>query len=234
MSISEEEGVLIRMLCTADIHGDFDSYKEIIRFVNDNIEDIDRLIFAGDITGKHLTYNLEELLSLQERDYTFFKLSVLNKINKKINVNYILGNDDWIKEKKLDGRYLLTNLDSYNNILGFELVHITPFSTNREETEDVIYREFNRLDIKENESIIVAHTPPYNVLDRCYNGTRAGSKSIRDLILKKKPKLYICGHIHEDFGSAMLGDTFILNCACDYQSLRGWYVDTDTMKILIC
>lgn len=220
----------MRIFATSDVHGDFDNYKEIVQFVNSNIEDLDVVMFAGDITGKHLTCDLEELTKLQERDYIFFKLKVLNKINKKIKVMYILGNDDWIEETELDDRYLLTHLDNDSNILGFELVHITPFSTNREETEDIIYSKFNRLNIKEKESIILSHTPPYKMLDKCTDGTRAGSKSIREIILKKKPKLYICGHIHEDFGSAMLGDTLVLNCACDYKRLRGWYVDTDNMK----
>ncbi|WP_252231881.1 metallophosphoesterase [Clostridium sp. ZBS15] len=220
----------MKIFATSDIHGDFNAYKEIVHFVNNKVEDIDTIMFAGDITGKHLTSNLEELISLQEKDYTFFKVRVLSKINKKIKVMYILGNDDWIEEQDLDNRYILTHLDNDSNILGFELIHITPFSTNREETEDVIYNKFNKLNIKENESIILSHTPPYKVLDKCIDGTRAGSKSIREIILKKKPKLYICGHIHEDFGSAMLGDTLILNCACDYKNLRGWYIDTDTMK----
>lgn len=220
----------MKIFATSDTHGDFNSYKEIVNFVNNNAEDIDIVMFAGDITGKHLTYDLEGLVELQERDYAFFKTRVLSKINKNIKVMYILGNDDWIEETDFDDRYLLTHLEMDSEIFGFELVHITPFSTNREETEDVIYSKFNRLNIKENSSIVLSHTPPYKVLDKCLDGTRAGSKSIREIILKKKPKLYICGHIHEDFGSAMLGNTLVLNCACDYKSLRGWYVDTDTMK----
>ena len=52
--------------------------------------------------------------------------------------------------------------------------------------------------------ILATHEPPYNILDRCLSGERAGSGTIRTAVENMKgfpPKLWICGHIHEGRGS---------------------------------
>jgi hypothetical protein len=42
------------------------------------------------------------------------------------------------------------------------------------------------------------------VLDKCYNGDRAGSRFLRDMLASSllKPRVWLCGHIHEGFGYA--------------------------------
>jgi hypothetical protein len=42
------------------------------------------------------------------------------------------------------------------------------------------------------------------VLDKCYNGDRAGSRFLRDMLASSllKPRVWLCGHIHEGFGCA--------------------------------
>jgi len=62
--------------------------------------------------------------------------------------------------------------------------------------------------------IIISHLPPYGVLDEDQGlnnkGDNAGSKLLRNFILKIKPKLVVCGHIHVP-GEVKLGETLIIN-----------------------
>lgn len=52
--------------------------------------------------------------------------------------------------------------------------------------------------------ILATHEPPYNILDKCLSGQKAGSTVIRTAVENMKglpPKLWVCGHIHEGRGA---------------------------------
>ena len=70
--------------------------------------------------------------------------------------------------------------------------------------------------------ILVTHVPPKGVLDKCYNGDRAGSRYLHEAVCSSlvKPKLWLCGHIHEGygfevvrFGSDKADATLVVNAA---------------------
>jgi Icc-related predicted phosphoesterase len=61
--------------------------------------------------------------------------------------------------------------------------------------------------------LLISHGPPYGVLDRTVDGEFAGGKSLTQAILDKKPKYVVCGHIHEAYGTSVLGDSIIINCS---------------------
>ena len=61
--------------------------------------------------------------------------------------------------------------------------------------------------------VLVVHPPPFGVTDRVMGRFNAGSKSVAALIERQKPPLCICGHIHENAGAAMSGETLVVNCA---------------------
>lgn len=76
--------------------------------------------------------------------------------------------------------------------------------------------ELNELyDSIENIDVIVAHSPPSNFGDLVYHGERVGSKVMDRFIEKFKPKLFVCGHIHEDSGvfKHSNGVTTVVNAA---------------------
>jgi Icc-related predicted phosphoesterase len=51
-----------------------------------------------------------------------------------------------------------------------------------------------------NKTIMAIHQPPWSLsLDVCLGGRRVGSKAVYDWIEKTKPKLVLCGHIHESY-----------------------------------
>ena len=78
-------------------------------------------------------------------------------------------------------------------------------------------QKLNKL-LKENPySILITHNPPYGIVDKAYNGKYVGSKIISNAIKKHKPKLVLCGHIHEAKGKGKIGKTEIYNL--------GWHGD---------
>jgi len=65
----------------------------------------------------------------------------------------------------------------------------------KEDTPDGLGRVFNG--IPENVDLLVAHGPPYGVLDESIKGVLCGSQELLKTIELKKPKNLFCGHIHE-------------------------------------
>ncbi len=46
-------------------------------------------------------------------------------------------------------------------------------------------------------AVLVSHSPPRGVVDVSSRGQSLGSMAVREAILEKKPRLVVCGHIHE-------------------------------------
>lgn len=59
--------------------------------------------------------------------------------------------------------------------------------------------------------ILVVHNPPRGYLDRVGRVRPVGSTAVRRYIEEKQPLLSVHGHIHEDRGLDILGDTIIVN-----------------------
>ncbi len=60
--------------------------------------------------------------------------------------------------------------------------------------------------------VLVSHSPPKGVLDVSSSGKSLGSMAEREAILRSKPKLVVCGHIHHCGGhSQQLGETLVVN-----------------------
>ena len=61
--------------------------------------------------------------------------------------------------------------------------------------------------------VLISHEPPYGFQDKVFLGMHAGSKELRAIIDKYKPRLVLCGHIHEDPGFTKTKDSIIVNCS---------------------
>ncbi len=59
--------------------------------------------------------------------------------------------------------------------------------------------------------VLVTHVPPRGLLDRTLFRTHAGSRAVREFVDARKPRLALCGHIHEDPGTMRHGDTLVVN-----------------------
>jgi putative phosphoesterase len=78
--------------------------------------------------------------------------------------------------------------------------------------------------------IIIAHYPPYGILDLIWAGYNIGQIEYREMIEAKMPKMYVCGHIHESAGHVKYRDGLILNASFPLTRLV-YIVDLPSLKV---
>lgn len=61
--------------------------------------------------------------------------------------------------------------------------------------------------------ILITHTPPYGILDLCYDGEQVGCEALLTAVEQIKPRIHAFGHIHESYGTLEQGETLFIN-AC--------------------
>jgi Icc-related predicted phosphoesterase len=61
--------------------------------------------------------------------------------------------------------------------------------------------------------ILVTHGPVFGVLDKTADGLRGGCKDLLRVVEEVKPRLHICGHIHEAYGLCRRGGTTYINAS---------------------
>lgn len=189
----------MRIYAVADIHGKPARMARIHKKMSEL--NPDALIAAGDITG-YLNPD-----------------PVINQLNQMpAPVLGIRGNSDL---KKVDRM-----LDDYPNTFSLHLKTLTisgtcfvgvsgtvavPFCTRLGWHEK---RIFNRLAaLVDNNSVLVVHAPPRGRLDEVFGRFHAGCRRLHQLVVKRQPRLVLCGHIHECPGIASIGPTTVVNCS---------------------
>jgi Icc-related predicted phosphoesterase len=96
---------------------------------------------------------------------------------------------------------------------GMDAVRIRAYKKyHARQTKELFKRKVKNLDV------FIAHCPPYGIFDKVIykgknpmNGKHVGFKPYNEYIKKYKPKLFICGHMHEHQGIKKLGRTTILS-----------------------
>ena len=64
--------------------------------------------------------------------------------------------------------------------------------------------------------VLISHSPPPGVVDVDGSGRHLGSRAIQEAIVRVRPRLVVCGHIHASAGQqAMLGATPVVNAGPD-------------------
>jgi uncharacterized protein len=81
--------------------------------------------------------------------------------------------------------------------------------------------------------ILVTHYPPYKSQDTIFIGTHGGSKELRRIIDSYRPRLVLCGHIHEDPGVTTIGETTVVNCSMGKRTEGALIEISDTQKVTI-
>jgi Icc-related predicted phosphoesterase len=93
--------------------------------------------------------------------------------------------------------------------------------------------------IPENVDILLTHTPAHGILDLAWSKRQTssdecgtcgkkhksfehwGDPALRRHVLDRvKPKIHICGHVHDDHGATIIDDTVFINCASQLALLR--------------
>lgn len=190
----------MKLLAFTDLHLSYYAFKKIKAKIKKQKPEI--LIGAGDI-------------SIFEHGVDFM-LNKLNKLNIKTLI--IHGNHETNKVlKKLCSKYknllfIHKKHCTYNNIMffgyggsGFSMV------------EPEFYRigkKFQKIIRKNRDKkiVLVTHAPPYNTKLDLIVTNHCGNKTFRHFVTKNKVDLYICGHLHENFGKEdKIGKTKIVN-----------------------
>jgi len=61
-------------------------------------------------------------------------------------------------------------------------------------------------------AVLISHSPPKGAVDVSSSGQSLGSTAVRDTILRCKPRLVVCGHIHASAGqSKKIGESDVIN-----------------------
>lgn len=214
----------MKRFATSDIHGNKEIINKLVTAYSES--DAELLLICGDIGSKgYRAYSIKEFGQRQREDYDYL-VNELEKFGKPFYC--ILGNDDWFD---VNDESCLNTGGKVGNIIAFDWVNITPFNTNRECNENKIAYELSKLRL-DSDSIVMAHCPPHLAQDKIITGTHVGSVSVKTCIKNREPKIWFCGHIHENHGVSKLEKTLVINCACDHlkDRLRGVIVDTETLE----
>jgi len=187
----------MKILATADIHGS--QYR--LNIILKNIERFspELVIICGDITQ----FGPGEVAKI-----------FLNQI--PIQTFAISGNIDTsdveqaIEESKANNINLKRVVKKGIPFIGIGGTVPSPFSkmiiSNKKSRQTIE----NVLDKK---SVLVTHEPPYKTQDKVFFGHHAGNRELRALVEKCKPRLVLCGHIHEDPGITKIDGSLIVNCS---------------------
>jgi len=188
----------VRIYAVADIHGRLNRLKTIRDAVMGLTPDL--LVIAGDITG--YAGSTEILSSVND-----FSLPVLA----------VRGNSDRRRVEKLCGIYPnITALHLRRIVLeGLAFVGVggtvpVPFRSRFRFREGPLERVLSSM--VDRNTCLVVHPPPFGVRDEVLGRFHAGCRSLARIIRKGRPRICICGHIHERSGVASMGETLVVNC----------------------
>lgn len=84
----------------------------------------------------------------------------------------------------------------------------TPFGTPFELSEDEIRRALEPLMVPD--AVLVSHAPPRGFVDVVPRAGHVGSAAVREAVDRHRPRLVLCGHVHESPG-IVPGPTTIVN-----------------------
>lgn len=182
------KGDNMKILATADIHGDL---KLIDRLVKKS-KDADVIVIAGD-----LTWAENDLRNI---------IGPLKKFGKPILMipgnHETLASVDFLENLYKPGVY---NIHARGIKIG-DTCFIACGSGNIglfQLSEDEVHNALERA-LKEvkgcSKTVLITHTPPYDTLLDNLGWTKAGSVAVRDFIEEHQPDLCLCGHIHETSG----------------------------------
>jgi Icc-related predicted phosphoesterase len=194
-----EAGGLVKLLLFSDLHTDAAAARRMAELARD----ADVIIGAGDFA------NARHGISIC--------INILKEIQKPIIL--VPGNNEsydelvsacagWTTAHVLHGKGIELSGVPFFGIGGG--IPITPFG---EWSFDFSEEEAARL-LRNCPAgaVLVSHSPPKGAVDQASSGRSLGSTAVREAVVRLKPKLVVCGHIHACAGQrAIIGDTVVIN-----------------------
>jgi Icc-related predicted phosphoesterase len=199
----------MRLFTLSDIHGNTHFIGKFARKAQES--NVNLIIIAGDITHFAGAEKAKSIINILKTG--------------KLPVIFVPGNCDLPETAKLitdDCFCLHNNFKIFGNycFIGVGGSNPTPFGTLFELREQDISKILEEIANKVQNCknlILISHFPPFNTKVDDIMGNAAqfahhvGSEAIRKFIEKFKPRLVICGHIHEGLGTDKIGETVIVN-----------------------
>lgn len=203
----------MRIIATADIHGKQYRMNEFVKAIEEYSPDL--AVVCGDITH----FGPGEFAKVLLDQIPIETLAIPGNIDTVDVFEYIE------KSKAID-LHLKKIKKGGLTFIGLGGSDTLPFHIRRHPpvSEEEVKKDLSSL--MEKDSIFVTHVPPYGVQDSVFLGMHAGSRWIREVIERYKPKLHLCGHIHEDPGFSKLGETIVVNCSMGKHG-RGALIDVN-------
>jgi uncharacterized protein len=188
----------MRILAFSDLHRDVDGAAQLV----EASAHADAVIGAGDFASIH--EGLEETISALS---AIEAPTVLVPGNNETDEALREAAAAWPSATVLHGEG--TELDGvafYGLGAG---VPITPWDWSFDLDEDEAAR---RLAGCPDDAVLVVHSPPKGHVDQSGAGDHLGSTAILEAIERKRPRLAVCGHIHESWGArSTIGPTEVAN-----------------------
>lgn len=170
----------------------------------------DVILHAGDMSSRGLKAEIERFLDW------FSSLDYRYKI-------FIAGNHDFFFEQapQTEIEAMIPENLIYLNDSGVEIEGIKIWGSpiqpwfydwafNRQRGPD-IQKHWDL--IPEDSDIVITHGPVFGILDRTASGQVVGCEDLLPVIQRIAPKVHLCGHIHEAYGTRQVGETLFINAS---------------------
>ncbi|MFT4261452.1 MAG: metallophosphoesterase family protein [Candidatus Woesearchaeota archaeon] len=181
----------MKVLVFADLHEDYECFEVL----KEKAKQAEIILGAGDYTL--FGNKLNKLLSM------------INSLNKPCYL--IHGNHEEPKEMEEEIKKFKNLEFIHKRKIKYKTLEIAGYGGDGFSHKDLEAEKFFDKS-KPKDSIILFHGPPFGIsLDEVGFG-HCGNESYTNIITQHKPRLVVCGHIHEHFGKIdKINDTIIIN-----------------------
>ena len=192
------DGSGVRLLGFSDLHRDLDQARRLAEMS----DEADLVVAAGDFASVH--EGLEETIAALA---AIEVPTVLVPGNNETEAALRQACAGWEAATVLHGE-----VAELGGVTVFGLgggVPVTPWGWSFDLDEDAAA---SALDACPDEALLVVHSPPRGHCDRSAGGEHLGSAAIAAAIEAKRPRLALCGHVHESWGErSRIGATEVAN-----------------------
>jgi Icc-related predicted phosphoesterase len=188
----------MRLLAFSDLHTDLDQAQRLV----ESSRQVDVVVGVGDFASVHsgLAETIEALRAIDAP-------TVLVPGNNETEEALRRACDGWLEATVLHGEGAEVEGVSFFG-LGAG-VPVTPWDWSFDLTEEAAAE---LLEACPEGCVLAVHSPPKGHVDVSGAGEHLGSEAVLRAVEQKRPRLALCGHIHESWGErSRIGPTAVIN-----------------------
>jgi uncharacterized protein len=188
----------MRLLAFSDLHVDLDQAEKLV----ESSADADVVVGVGDFASVHsgLTETIAALSAITTP-------TIVVPGNNETEDELRDACSSWASAVVLHGQG--TDIDGVSFFGLGAGVPVTPWDWSFDLTEE---EAAQRLAACPEGCVLAVHSPPRGHVDVSSDGNHLGSVAVLDAVVSKRPRLALCGHIHEAWGKrSMVGSTEVAN-----------------------